>query len=164
MNFPILFASALIPLFIGFLWYNDKVFGKAWQQASGITEEKMKNSNMLVIFGLTYLFSLMMALVLQFLVIHQASVPSIFVGDPDMTNPNSEIGRFLELLNTKYAHNYRTFKHGMFHGAVAGLFFALPVMGINALFERRGWRYILIHLGYWFITCMLMGGVICQFM
>ncbi|MGL5891516.1 MAG: DUF1761 domain-containing protein [Bacteroidia bacterium] len=164
MNFLILFASALIPLFIGFIWYNDKVFGKVWQRVSGTDEEKIKSGNMLVIFGLTFLFGIMMSLILYFLVVHQASVPSIFIGDPDMNDKNSELGRFLELLNTKYAYNYRTFKHGMFHGIMTGLFFALPVFGTIALFERRGAKYIFIHAGFWAVCCMLMGGVLCQFM
>ncbi|MCU0434983.1 MAG: DUF1761 domain-containing protein [Bacteroidia bacterium] len=164
MNFPVLLLTSLIPLVIGFIWYNNFLFGKAWMKASGMTEEKMKGGNMAVIFGLTYVFSIMASMVLMFLVIHQASVPSIFMGDPDMLDKNTELGRFLELLNTKYAYNYRTFKHGMFHGTIAGLFFALPVIGMIALFERKGWRYILIHAGFWTLCLMLMGGVLCQFM
>jgi hypothetical protein len=44
-----------------------------------------------------------------------------------------------------------------------GLFFALPVMGTNALFERKGFKYIAINVGYWTVTLALMGGVICHF-
>ncbi|MEM1124806.1 MAG: DUF1761 domain-containing protein, partial [Bacteroidota bacterium] len=32
---------------------------------------------------------------------------------------------------------------------------------MNALFERRGWKYIWIHTGYWFITLALIGGLLC---
>lgn len=163
MNFPVLLIAAVVPLIIGFLWYSPFLFGNAWMKQSGVSEEKLKSGNMVLILALTFVFSLMLAMLLQLLVIHQANVPSIFVGNPDMNNKDSEVGKILELINTKYAYNYRTFKHGMFHGAMAGVFLALPIFGIIALFERRGWRYILMHAGFWILCLMLMGGVLCQF-
>ena len=33
------------------------------------------------------------------------------------------------------------------HGSMAGLFIALPVLGVNALFEGKGWKYILVFVG-----------------
>ncbi len=163
MNFPVLLIAAVIPIIIGFLWYSPFLFGNAWMKQSGVSEEKLKSGNMIVILGLTFVLSLMITFVLYFLVIHQASVPSIFAEDPELANKASDPSRILELVNTKYAYNYRTFKHGMLHGTITALFFALPVFGINALFERRGWRYIFIHAGFWVICLMLMGGIICQF-
>ena len=58
---------------------------------------------------------------------------------------------------------FRTFKHGALHGTMAGIFIALPILGTNALFERKGWKYILINTGYWTVTLAIMGGIICQF-
>ena len=46
-----IFVAALIPLAIGFIWYNQKVFGTAWMKEAGVTEEKMNNANMPLIFG-----------------------------------------------------------------------------------------------------------------
>ena len=63
-----------------------------------------------------------------------------------------------------YGTTYRTFGHGAIHGFMTGLFFALPVVGVNALFERRSWKYTLIAGGYWIVTCLIMGGIICQWM
>ena len=68
-----------------------------------------------------------------------------------------------ECFMTKYGTNFRTFKHGAFQGALIGLFFAMPIVGTGALFERKGFKYIAVHAGYWIITLCLMGGVICQF-
>ena len=56
INWIAIAVSALIPLVIGAIWYNPKVLGKAWMQASGVTEEQVQSGNMLVIFGLTYVF------------------------------------------------------------------------------------------------------------
>jgi hypothetical protein len=75
--------------------------------------------------------------------------------DP-MSNPD------YKFMFDKYGHNFRTFKHGAFHGILSAVFFALPVLGIQAMFERRSGKYIFIHLGYWVITFVLMGGIICQ--
>ena len=63
----------------------------------------------------------------------------------------------------KYGRKFLSFRHGALHGVIAALFGIWPVIGINALFERRGWKYTAIHLGYWVITFALMGGVICGF-
>jgi len=38
----------------------------------------------------------------------------------------------------------------------------LPVMGVNALFERKGFKYIAINVGFWTVSLALMGGIICQ--
>jgi hypothetical protein len=46
------------------------------------------------------------------------------------------------------------------HGAMTGIFIALPMIGTNALFERKSWKYILINTGYWFVSATLIGGVI----
>ncbi len=63
VNLVIVLLSVLVPLLIGMLWYNHKIgFGKAWMRASGITKKKVQGSNMALIFGLTYLFSVFVAL------------------------------------------------------------------------------------------------------
>lgn len=49
------------------------------------------------------------------------------------------------------------------HGTIVGIFFTLPILATNALFERKSWKYIWINAGYWIICTMLMGGFICQF-
>jgi hypothetical protein len=61
----------------------------------------------------------------------------------------------------KYGDNFRTFKHGAFHGAINGLFVAVPILGVNALFEQKSFKYIAVNGLYWIITLSLMGGVIC---
>ncbi len=65
-------------------------------------------------------------------------------------------------LMTRYGDAQRGFKHGMVHGSIISFFFVLPLITINSLFERRGWKYIFIHFGYWLICLLLMGGLLCQ--
>lgn len=162
-NFYIIPLAALIPLMVGFIWYNPKVLGTAWMNASGMTEEKARGANMAVVFGLSLLFAFLLAMSMQFLVIHQVHVKSMFFKQP-IEDPNTEMGALYKAVMDKLGTGYRTFKHGAFHGTICALFIILPVLGTNALFERRGFKYIAINVGYWMICFMLMGGVISAFL
>jgi hypothetical protein len=163
VNFLIILIAALVPIILGFIWYNPKTFGPAWMKAAEITEDKMKGANMALVFGLSFLFSFMLAMALQFVVIHQWGLYSILANEPGVKDPTSEVGMMLQNFMAKYGTNFRTFKHGAFHGTITGLMVALPIMGINALFERKGFKYIAINTGYWTVCLALMGGIICAF-
>lgn len=154
------FLTALIPLVIGFIWYNPKVFGQAWMKAADMTEEKAKGANMALIFSLTYLFSLFMSFALVAMVVHQTHLFSIFANEPGVQDPTSEVGGMMVNLFEKYGNNFRTFKHGVFHGVIVSIIFTMPIIAINALFERKGFKYIAINVGYWMVCAALMGGVI----
>ena len=163
-NWIAIFGAAVIPLLTGMIWYNPKVLGNAWMKSAGLDEEKLKGANMLLIFGLTYFFGLLIATTMVTLTIHQMHFGSVFAGDPTAQDPNSEIGKMIADFYSKYGTNFRTFKHGAFHGAISGFFFAMPVFAIQALFERRSFKYITIHTGYWILTLLLMGGVVCAYL
>jgi hypothetical protein len=161
LNFLLAAATALIPLLVGFIWYNPKVFGKAWMAGAGVTEEDGKKANMPLVFGLTFIYSFMIALSLHFMTIHQFGLQSLLIpenGHP-ITGSMEELKRLMDI----YGGSYRTFKHGALHGTITGIFFALPVVAVNGLFEHRGWKYILINAGFWTVCCAIMGGIICQF-
>jgi hypothetical protein len=83
------------------------------------------------------------------------------MNEPGMKDPNSEISIWLNGIMDKYGNNFRTFKHGALHGTLAGIFIGLPIMGINAMFERKSWKYIFINAGFWALCLCLMGGIIC---
>lgn len=163
LNFLILSLSALVPLVIGFIWYHPKVMGNAWMSAADMNEDKVKSGNLPLILFLTYIFSLFIALALNGIVIHQNHLYSILINEPGFNQSGSEIQNFITLFMEKYGKNFRTFKHGVLHGVLAGIFLIMPVIAINALFERKSAKYTLIHAGYWIISTGLMGGIICQF-
>ena len=162
MNFWAFPVAALIPLVIGSMWYNPKVFGTAWLRVSGLTEEDAQGGNMLVIFGLTFLFSLMLSTMVYTMVVHQSAIASLMVTEEGFGEEGSEITVYQADFNERFGEKHRTFGHGAFHGLFGGLFVALPIIGVIALFERRGFKYIIIHAGYWILTLMLMGGLLCQ--
>ncbi len=162
VNFLAVLVAALIPLVIGFVWYNPKVFGAAWMKAADMSMEKIKGANMALVFGLTFVFSFFVAMTMNFVTIHQFGMQSSLMTDAkafeDATSPVRVY--FADYL-AKYGNNFRTFKHGAFHGTVSGFMFVLPVIAINAMFEHKGFKYIAINAGFWIISLALMGGVVC---
>ena len=160
-NWLATFVASLVPMLVGAIYYNPKVVGTAWMKATGMTEEKAKTANMAKVFGLSFVFSFLLAIMMNMLVIHQMSIPGVFQNGPNPPSPDSEEGKFLAEFISKYGTLHRTFTHGMVHGLMGGLFIALPIIGTNSLFEMKSWKYILINTAYWCISMMLMGGVIC---
>ena len=155
INWLALLAAAVSTFIVGFIWYNPKVFGTAWMNETGMTEEKAKGANMALTFGMALVFAFMLSIVLQMNVIHQFGAQSAAEGikgvDPSV----------LQNYFDAYGNTYRTFGHGALHGLVFGIFVALPILGTNALFEMKSWKYIFINAGYWMVNLMLMGGIIC---
>jgi hypothetical protein len=39
----------------------------------------------------------------------------------------------------------------------------MPTLGILSLFERKSFKYVAIHVGYYLITLGLMGGLVCAY-
>ena len=155
INFLAVLVAALSSFVVGFVWYNPKVFGTIWMNEIGMTEEKAKQGNMAKIFGLTFVFALMLAFIMQPLTIHQFGALGMVGGDEALAKPS-----YAAFMND-YMDAFRTFKHGALHGAMIGLFVALPVVATNCLFEQKSFRYAAITSGYWIVVMTLMGAIIC---
>ncbi len=130
-NLLAIVIAALIPMFLGFIYYHPKVFGKVWMDSLGFKEEDLKKGNMGVIMGI----SLLMSTMLSFFIL------------VNVDGPGQE-GQF------------DNFRHGVFHGVLIGLMVAMPVLVTNGLFERKNLKNLAINALYWIITIGLMGGVI----
>lgn len=154
-------AAALFPLLLGFVWYNPKVFGNAWMKGAGLNEESMKGANMALVFGLTYVFSFLIAFSLFPITMHQFGLNSLIVPQTGhLVDDPQGLGKQVLAM---YANSYRSFGHGALHGTITGVLFILPIIGVNALFERRGAKYLFINAGFWIVCCAVMGGIVCQF-
>lgn len=158
INFLALLLSALSTLVVGFIWYNPKVFGTIWMKESGMTEEKMKGSNMIMIFGLSLVYAFLISFILQSLVIHQTGAIGMVGGPMLIETAKPSFTAFM----ADYGDAFRTFKHGALHGFFTGLFMILPVIGTNALYEKRSFKYVLVTSGFWIVSLMIMGGIICM--
>ena len=156
-NIYAMLVATFVPLLVGAIWYHPKVTGKAWMKACGFTEADLAQANMIKIFGFTILSSFMMTFILMMVTIHQMG-PLGMIGGPEFVETAKPS---YEAFMSDYAGAYRTYKHGALHGFMTGLFFALPLVGINGLFERKSWKYIFIHTGYWTIVMTIMGAILC---
>lgn len=155
-NIWAILVAAASTLVVGFIWYHPKVFGTAWMKASGMTEEQVQGGNMAKIFGLALVFAVLLAFTLRFLVVHQSGVLSLVGGQVT----DDVLPSFTAFMND-YGTEFRTFKHGVFHGLMTGITVALPIIGTNGLFERKSAKYIFINSGFWTVCMMVMGGIIC---
>jgi len=151
-NYLAILVAAVVPIILGFVWYNPKLFGTAWMRAAEMTEEKMKSSNMAVIFGVSLILSGLLAFFTIFLVVHETGVYGMTEGQME--------GETTQAFLAEWGGKYRSFKHGALHGAMAGIMMVLPIIGINALFERKSWKYIFINAGYWIVCLAIMGSII----
>ena len=153
MNYLAILVSSLSTLLVGFVWYNPKVFGTIWMKESGMTEEKAKQSNMAKVFGLTIFYSLLLAIMLPQIVNHE-------IGALQATGGNPQDAALIDFLKVHHG-KFLSFKHGALHGTMTGIFLALPITAINALFEQKSWKYILVNAGYWIVSFAIMGAILC---
>ena len=123
--------ATFIPMVVGFVYYNPKVFGNAWMKSLGITEEDIKKQNM----AKTYGIAIVMSFILAFFLLN-------------FNNSPGQEGEF------------DTFKHGAFHGMFLTIVVAMPILMTNGLFELKNLKNIFINIGYWLVTLVLMGGVL----
>ena len=157
INFLAILVAAVVPMVLGFLWYNPKTLGTVWMREAEMTEAKMKSGNMAVIFGLSFVLSILLAFFTQFLVIHQTGVVSLIGGDPTAAGVSPTYQAFMDV----YGNDFRTFKHGALHGLLAGVFFVFPIIATNGMFERKSWKLTFINTGYWTLVLTVMGAILC---
>jgi hypothetical protein len=115
--------AALSTFLIGGLWYSPAVFGKSWMRENGFTEESMKNSNMVKIFGLAFFLAVISAINL-----------AMFMG----TESKPEMGAFWGFLagfgwvatfvGTHYLFERRSFKLFLINAGYSVV--ALTIMGV----------------------------------
>ncbi|MBD8083974.1 DUF1761 domain-containing protein [Chryseobacterium sp. GCR10] len=154
-NFFAILTAALVPLITGYIWYHPKVFGTFWMRIAGVNEDKIKKSNMLFIFLFSTFLSILIGMFLQFVTIHQFGALGMIGGDETLAK--TSYTAFMK----EYRMAYRSFGHGVLHSFMAGIFFVFPLFGINAAFERKSWKYVMLNAGYWTVTITIMGGIIC---
>lgn len=165
-NLWLILPIALIPLAVGFVWYGPMGFHKTWQREAGLSDEEIAGGNMLKIMGLSLLYSVLIAAFVPLFTVHQTALSGMFGTSSDQWMvAGSELMNKLDgidELTGLYTHHLH-FGHGAFHGLLFALFFVGPVFWVNGLFERKSWKYMLIHTGYWALCLTLMGGVWAQF-
>lgn len=83
INHPAVVVSAVSAFVLGGVWYGP-LFGKAWMRENGFTPEGLAGANQGKIYGLAFLWTLVMAYNLAF-----------FVGDPAISAATATLYGFL---------------------------------------------------------------------
>lgn len=61
LNIPAVLAAAAATFVIGGLWYSPALFHRPWMRANGFSEADLTGGNAAKIFGLAFVFALVMA-------------------------------------------------------------------------------------------------------
>lgn len=64
INWLSMVLATLTPMFVGFVYYHKAVFGKAWMDSIGMTDEKAKEANRVVILGVSIVLSFLLSFLL----------------------------------------------------------------------------------------------------
>jgi hypothetical protein len=164
MNFIAILAATLVPLVLGFLWYNPSFgFGQAWMRGAGIAQDQIQRTGMARMLLLNALLMLLFSFGMQALVIHQGHLFSLFVMDPEFHKEGTDSYNLYQQVIAMKGHVHRTFGHGFLHGFLGAISLAIPIIGTACLYERRGFKFFAIQAGYWILSMALMGGIICAF-
>lgn len=157
MNFLSPVVAAFTTLLVGFIWYHPNVLGTAWIYEAGLNVDESKKANLFKTLGLTFIFSIFIGIIMQSLTIHQLGALGMIGGGTKLAEAKPSFMAFM----ADYGTAFRTAKHGALHGFFTGFFFSFPMIAINGLFERRSWKYILIHSGYWIVCLTIIGAIVC---
>ncbi|MCI5081666.1 MAG: DUF1761 domain-containing protein [Saprospiraceae bacterium] len=136
INWLAIVAAVVANMVLGFVWYHPKVFGTAWMKSINKTQDElMQGFNP----GLTY--SLMIALGFILALYLKANL-------------------FVTHMENNIDGSFHTFKHGAFHSAALAIAIVAPVTIINGMFERKSFKNMFIHIGYWIVSFAIMGGIV----
>ncbi len=157
-NLLVLLGASFIPFLLAFAWFHPKLFGgDTWTKVAGLTPEQAATPVKPLKAMLTIIFNFFLAFGIFGLSVHQAGIFSVVGGNADLL----KTGVGAEFM-AAYGQNHLTFGHGAFHGLIAAITFILPVLMYAVIFERKSAKYLWINWGYWILSLVLMGGVICQ--
>jgi hypothetical protein len=61
LNYLAVLAAALVSFVVGGVWYSPVLFGGVWMRETGLTDDTLRKRNMTVVFGGSFLLSLIIA-------------------------------------------------------------------------------------------------------
>ena len=124
--------AALINMVLGGIWYAPKVFGTAWMEMTGITEEKQKTGA-----GKAMAWAVVASLV-------TAYVMNFILGFVRMAYPGKALG----------------FMNGAWLGLWLWLGFTGIVMFSKNQFDQKPNKLTFIDIGYPLVSFIIMGGLL----
>ena len=158
LNYLAFFLISFVPLIIAYVWFHPRLAISKWASSN-------IQSNPIRLTPFKILLALIMSITIVYgyinLVIHQMGFYELFFTDIMQGKESSKL--IVEDFLGKYGDKHRHFGHGVFHGAINGLVFALPFISYFTFVEKRNARFVWFHLGYWMVTSIIIGGLISEF-
>jgi Protein of unknown function (DUF1761) len=102
---PVLAGTAAF-FMVGALWYGV-LFAKPWQKASGLSDAQLRTGNMPLIFGLTFAFEMLIALVLWHLLVRTDPKPFVVM----MMAVGFAVGVMIPAIGINYLYLRKTLTH-----------------------------------------------------
>lgn len=133
MNYLAIFAAAISSMVIGSLWYGP-VFGKPWMKLMGWKKENMKGikqAEMMKMYGLQFVGSLVMAFVLAHALVFAAS----YLGESGVSA-------------------------GLQTGFWNWIGFIAPVTLGSVLWEGKSWKLWILNNAYYLVVLCSMGVIL----
>lgn len=139
INYFAIIVAGLIPAILGAIYYGP-LFGKAWRESIGKTEEELRPNNMAIAFGGSLLLAMLLSVSLNFVIqlVHK------------------DVNEAGEL----FINTHATFGHGALHGALIGISFLVPVIVSLGIFHKFNWKTNLLNAIFWTLCLALMGGIL----
>lgn len=135
INWLAVLVAGISAFVLGGVWYSPALFGNSWMAANNLDIEKIKKGNMLKIYGIAFILSLIMAANL-----------AMFLADGTVTCPEG-------------CKQVTDISWGATAGFLAGIWVFCAV-AMHGLFEHRPAKLILINGGYSLVGLTLMGAII----
>ena len=158
-NIPILIATAFIPFIMGYIWFHPKLFGgDTWYDLAKLAENDRTDISKVKLFS-TLILNFFIAFALYNACVHSMGAFAMVGGDTALLKSGVG-GAFIDA----YGQNHLSFGHGALHAIFPMTAFTLvPILAYVTIFEKKSFKYFLVYLGYWSISLMLMGGVLCKY-
>jgi hypothetical protein len=123
LNWLAIIVAAVSAFILGGLWYSPLLFVKRWMKETGITEEDTRKANMLKIFGLAFLLSLIAAFFLAMFIGAKAGA-----GFGALAGFMAGLGWVFTFMGISYLFESRTLMHFLINATYSVL--SLTIMGL----------------------------------
>jgi hypothetical protein len=123
LNWFAIIIAAVSAFILGGLWYSPLMFARRWMKETGITEESTKNANMIKIFSLGFVLSLIAAFFLALLIGAKAGA-----GHGSLAGFMAGFGWVCTFMGISYLFESRTFTHFLINSLYSII--SLTLMGL----------------------------------
>ncbi len=136
INWAAYAVAVVAQLVIGYIWFHPSVMGKMWAKVNGIDINDMQPKNAGLSYGITIVMTLLFTMWLVF----------------NVTGPGQQ--------EAPDGHSFITFQHGAAHALLISIMVILPIFAGPGIFEKRGWGWVMVHVGYWFVRLVAAAGIL----